>query len=63
MTFEIFRRWSFTGYRWFWRLRAKNHRIIAVGGEGFHNKGDVQKIIDRMVNELSAAEIKVLGDA
>lgn len=58
MTFEIYHRLTIRGWRFFWRLRAANHRIIAVGGEGFHNKGDVLAIIDRMINEMDAAQIE-----
>jgi uncharacterized protein YegP (UPF0339 family) len=58
MTFEIYHRLTMCGWRFFWRLRAANHRIIAVGGEGFHNKGDVYAIIQKMVNELDAAQIE-----
>lgn len=58
MTFEVYQRLTLKGWRYFWRLRAKNGRIIAVGGEGFHNRGDVHAIIDRMMNELDSAEIK-----
>lgn len=58
MTFEIFKRWTFSGSRWFWRLKAGNNKIIAVGGESFHNLGDVYDIIGKMVNELENAQIK-----
>lgn len=58
MTFEIFSRMTWRGKQFFWRLKARNHRIIAVGGEGFHNKRDVERIIDKMVNELSGAQVK-----
>lgn len=60
MTFEVYRRLTVSGWRWFWRLRARNHRIVAVGGESFHNKSDVLATIDRMVNEVSGAQVKVL---
>lgn len=59
MTFEIYRSLTVSGWRWFWRLKARNHRVIAVGGEGFHNQADVRAIIERMTNEISGAEIKV----
>lgn len=59
MTFEIYSRFTWRGKRWFWRLRAKNHRIVAVGGEDFHNRRDVERIIDKIV-AIDAAQIKHL---
>lgn len=57
MTFEIYRAWTLSGRRWFWRLRATNGKIVAIGGEGFHNHGDVEAIINRIV-QLDRAQIK-----
>lgn len=60
MTFEIFRRMTFRGRRWFWHLRARNHEIVCAGqSSGFANKGDVLKIIDKIA-KLDTAEIKFL---
>jgi len=58
MTFEIYHRLTWKGWRFFWRLRAKNNRIIAIGGEGFHNRGDVYAVIQTMINDLDAAQIE-----
>lgn len=58
MSFEVYRRLTIKGWRFFWRLRAKNGRIIAVGGESFHNQGDVFAIIDRMIKGMDVADIK-----
>lgn len=60
MTFEVYHRLTLRGWRWYWRLRAANHRIVAVGGESFHNKADVLAIIDKLMNGLSSAEIEVI---
>lgn len=60
MRFEIYSRITWRGKRYFWRLKGRNHRIIAVGGEDFHNKRDVERIINKMVNEISGAEVKEL---
>jgi uncharacterized protein YegP (UPF0339 family) len=57
MTFEIYQAWTLKGRRWFWRLRASNGKIIAIGGEGFHNRADVVGIIDRIV-QIDAAKLK-----
>lgn len=48
MTFQIFRRRTIRGRRWFWRLKAANHKIVAVGGEGFANRRDVVDIIEKI---------------
>jgi hypothetical protein len=37
MKIEIYRRLTIRGHRWFWRVRASNNRIVAIGGEGYHN--------------------------
>lgn len=61
MTFEIYRRITLRGRQWFWRLKSRNHRVIAVGGEGFNNLSDVKQIINRMINDVGVAEVKVLS--
>lgn len=44
MRYELYRsRW---GRQWRWRLRAANNRIIAVSGEGYHNKADAERAIE-----------------
>lgn len=60
MTFEVFRRMTFRGRRWFWHLKAKNHEIVCSGqSSGYANKGDVLKILDKIA-ALPAAEVKFL---
>lgn len=39
--------------QWRWRIRAKNGRIIANGGEGYFNKADLLKALDRVKEALS----------
>lgn len=43
--------------QWRWRLRAANNRIIAVSGEGYHNKADCLHAI-ALVKGSSGAPIK-----
>jgi uncharacterized protein YegP (UPF0339 family) len=57
VTFEIYRTLTLYGKRWFWRLRGANHRIIAVGGEGFANRTDVLSIIHTMMDGMKSAEL------
>lgn len=60
MTFEIFRRMTFRGRRFFWHLRARNQEIVCSGqSSGFANKGDVLRVIDKIA-KLEKAEIKFL---
>jgi uncharacterized protein YegP (UPF0339 family) len=58
MTFEIYQSWTIFGKRWFWRLKAKNNKTVAVGGEGYHNLGDVYDTIDAIAQSLVSAQIK-----
>lgn len=60
MTFEVFRRMTFRGRRWFWHLKARNHEIVCSGqSSGYANKGDVLRIIDKIA-AVDTAEIKFL---
>ena len=43
---------------WRWRLLAANHRIIAVSGEGYHNKIDCQAAIRRVQSSGSAPVVE-----
>ena len=45
MRFEIFKRGIFKK-QWYWRLVANNGRSIAVGGEGYYNRGDLLAAIN-----------------
>lgn len=44
MLFEIYRRVGLRGVRWYWRLRAANHEIIA-SGEGYKHRDDCEDAI------------------
>ena len=35
--------------QWYWRLKAPNHEIIAVGGEGFSSRGNAKASVERVV--------------
>lgn len=60
MTFEVFRRMSWRGKRYYWHLRARNHEIVCSGqSSGYANKGDVLKIIDKIA-ALDSAQVKFL---
>lgn len=60
MTFEVFRRVTFRGRRYFWRLRARNHEIVCSGqSSGYANKGDVLRIIDKIA-AVDTAQIEFL---
>jgi uncharacterized protein YegP (UPF0339 family) len=60
MTFEIFRRMTWRGRRWFWHLKARNREIVCSGQSvGYANKRDVLRIIDKIA-AVDTAEIKFL---
>lgn len=45
MRFEIYSRLTLIGRRWYWRLRARNHEIIAQG-EAYNRKVDCLRAIE-----------------
>lgn len=55
MTFEFYRTLTIRGRRWFWRARARNGRIIAVGGEGYANLKDAQATVFLIQREAASA--------
>jgi uncharacterized protein YegP (UPF0339 family) len=55
MTFEFYRRVTIRGRRWFWRARARNGRIIAIGGEGYVNLRDAQSTVFLIQREAPVA--------
>lgn len=58
MTFEIYRRLTWRGRRWFWRLRARNHEIVCSGqSSGFANRRDMIDTIEEIV-ALDIARIR-----
>jgi uncharacterized protein YegP (UPF0339 family) len=60
MTFEVFRRMTFRGRRYFWHLVARNHEIVCSGqSSGYANKGDVLRIIDK-IGKIDVAQVKFL---
>ena len=54
MKYEYFR--SKRNDEWYWRLRASNGQIIAVGGEGYKNEGDCLHGIE-LVKKSGDAEV------
>lgn len=43
--------------QWYWRFKAGNNKIIAIGGEGFSSKQSILKSIDNVKEEIPVAEI------
>jgi uncharacterized protein YegP (UPF0339 family) len=39
---------------WYWRLRARNGRIVAVGGEGYTRRNDCLRAFKRFVLKMAA---------
>lgn len=49
---EIYRRRSWKGKRqWYWRVKAANNRVTAIGGEGFNSMGDAAHIAFQVTGE------------
>jgi uncharacterized protein YegP (UPF0339 family) len=53
--FEYFKHKNQLGEKWYWHLRANNHTIVALGGEPFNSKTDVQQAIRTVVRIFPAA--------
>lgn len=61
MTFEVYRRLTLRGKKWFWRLRARNGEIVAHG-ESYSRRIDALNAV-RVVRETDEKSlIKVLDD-
>jgi uncharacterized protein YegP (UPF0339 family) len=58
MTFEFYRTLTIAGRRWFWRLRARSGRIIAIGGEGYVNLHDCVNTVRLIQREVHHANSK-----
>ena len=43
---------------WYWRLRAKNGRIIAIGGEGFKTKWGATRALKTVQKTFAKLEIE-----
>ncbi len=39
--------------KWYWRFVARNGRIMADGGQGYHNKGNAQKAVKRLIEDVA----------
>jgi uncharacterized protein YegP (UPF0339 family) len=44
--------------QWYWRLRAKNGRIIADGAEGYTRRSDCCRAVHRVIALLPKAGIR-----
>ena len=42
---------------WYWKLKASNHELMAIGGEGFSSKQSILKSIENAKVEIGRAEI------
>jgi uncharacterized protein YegP (UPF0339 family) len=40
---------------WYWRIRARNNRIIADGSEGYKTKAGVRKAMERAWDVINEA--------
>jgi len=60
--FQIYRRLTLKGYRYFWRLRStKNGQVLATGGEGYSRRIDCTEAVGRIQMYAAMAEVEVDG--
>ncbi len=45
---EVYSRRTLRGRRWYWRVKAANNHVTAIGGEGFHNMDDAVYMADKV---------------
>lgn len=57
MKFKLFRRLTLFGPRWYFHIKAANHRIIAPS-EGYRNKADAEATIDLIKREAADAPVE-----
>ncbi len=58
--FQIYRRLTIRGHKWFWRLRStKNGQIIATGGEGYSRRIDATEAVARIRMYAPMAEVEI----
>ena len=57
MKYEYFQ--SKRNNEWYWRLRASNGQIVAVGGEGYKNKADCLRGIELVKGSGDAPVVEV----
>ena len=53
MRFEMYRALTVAGMRWRWRLKARNHEIIAHG-ESYRDKDDCREAIELVQGSVHA---------
>jgi len=58
--FEIYR--SLTNGRWYWRLKSRNGRIVASGGEGYDGQSRVLRAMANVRRYVRDAKVRVLEE-
>lgn len=59
MRIEVFARRTLRGRRWFFRMIAKNGKIVAQS-EGYHNRIDALETIKTIKRDAAEAPVKIL---
>jgi uncharacterized protein YegP (UPF0339 family) len=54
--FQYFLHRNQLGLRWYWRLKARNNKTIAIGGEPFNSKEDVMEAIKIICRTVPSAD-------
>lgn len=56
MRIELFPRYTLRGKRWYFRVKADNHEIIATS-EGYHNLADARKTANLLRDGMAKAQL------
>jgi len=60
MKFEVYQ--SKKNKKWYWRLKARNGRIIGDGGQGYASQQIVLNQVDKIREGAAPADVIVLED-
>lgn len=60
MKFEVYQ--SKKNKKWYWRLKARNGRIIGDGGQGYSSQKVVCNQVDKIREGAAPADVIVLED-
>lgn len=58
--FEVYQ--SKKNNQWYWRFRAANGQIVAVGGEGYVNKAGCLNGLDVVKKNAADADVEDVGE-
>lgn len=60
MKIVMSRRLTVRGWRYFWKAVARNHKSVAIGGEGYQNRLDALDAITLVKRDFPAANVETV---